>query len=102
LGYTSETWAMKVDIARLERTERMMVRWMCGAHLKSRKPNAELNGQLGIECLTNVVRQSRLWWFAGVERKDSDDWVSAGMSFEVNGVCDRGRGRKTWDECVKD
>jgi len=37
-----------------------------------------------------------------VERKDSDDWVSACRRFEVNAVRDRGRGRKTWDECVKD
>jgi len=35
-------------------------------------------------------------------RKDSDDWVSACSSFEVNGVRDRGRDRKTWGECVKD
>jgi len=36
LGYASETSAMKVeDMARLERMERMMVRWMCGVHLKS-------------------------------------------------------------------
>jgi len=29
------------------------------------------------------------------------DWVSACRSFEVNEVRDRGKGRKTWDECVK-
>jgi len=33
LGYVSETWAMKVkDMARFERTERTMVRWMCVVH----------------------------------------------------------------------
>jgi len=36
-----------------------------------------------------------------VERKDSDDCVSAGRRFEVNGVRDKGRGKKTWDECEK-
>jgi len=31
LGYDSEICAMKVeDIARLERTERIVARWMCG------------------------------------------------------------------------
>jgi len=40
---------MKVeDMARLERMEQMMVRWMCGVHLKSRMATAELNSQLGI------------------------------------------------------
>jgi hypothetical protein len=35
--YGSETWPMKKeDMQRLERTERMMVRWMCGVSLKNR------------------------------------------------------------------
>jgi len=97
--YASATWAMKLeDMARLERTERMMVRLMCGVHLNNR---AELNNRFGIECITDVIRRSRLRWFGHVEIKDSDDWVSACRSFEVNGVRYRGRGRKTWDECVK-
>ena len=38
LIYGTETWAMKADDLRsLERTERMMVRWMCGVSLKDRK-----------------------------------------------------------------
>ena len=41
-------------------------------------------------------------WFGHVERKDSDDWVSACRSFEVMGMRSRGRCRKTWDECVKE
>jgi len=36
-----------------------------------------------------------------VKRKYSDDWVSAFRCFEVNGVRERGRRRKTWDEYVK-
>jgi len=72
LGYTSDTWAMKVeDMARLERTELMMVRWMCGVHLESRTARAELNS---LECVTVVVRRRKLPWFARVERKESDDW----------------------------
>jgi len=56
LGYASETWAIKVeDMARLERTERMMVRWICGVHLKSRTASAKLNSRLGLECITDVV-----------------------------------------------
>src|SRR5260221_433675 len=46
--YGSETWAMKMeDMRRLERAERMMVRWMCGVTLKDRKTNEELLGRLG-------------------------------------------------------
>jgi len=57
--------------------ERIMVRWMCGVHLKIRTASAELNSRLGIECITAVVKQSRLRWFGQVEKKDSDDWFSA-------------------------
>ena len=36
--YGSETWAMKAeDMQRLERTERMMIRWMCGVRLSDEK-----------------------------------------------------------------
>jgi len=69
--------------------------------LKSRTASAELNSRLGSECNTNVVRRSRLWWFGLVERKEYDDWVSACRVFEVIEVRDRGRSKKTWDECVK-
>jgi len=36
-----------------------------------------------------------------VERENSDDWDSAYRRLKVNGVRDSGRGRTTWDECVK-
>jgi len=51
-----------------------MVRWMWGIHLKIRTDSAELNSVLGIECITDVVRQSRLQWFGHVERKDTDEF----------------------------
>ena len=38
LVYGSETWAMKAeDMQRLERTERMMIRWMCGVKLSGKQ-----------------------------------------------------------------
>jgi hypothetical protein len=100
LVYGSETWATKVeDMQKLERTERMMVRWMCGVRrgISSR----ELNLRLGIECVTDVVKRGRLRWFGHLERKPVDDWVSVCRNFEVEGVRGRGRGKKTWGECVR-
>ena len=74
LVYGSETWAMKAeDIQRLERTERMMNRWMCGVKLSDRKANAELLSWLGIESVSDVVRHGRLRWFRHVKRKEPDD-----------------------------
>ena len=43
LVYGSETWPVKVeDMQHLERTERMMVSWMCGVSLKSRMSSKKL------------------------------------------------------------
>jgi hypothetical protein len=101
--YGTETWAMKVDdMGRLGRTERMMVRWMCGVTLKDRKPSEELLERLGIECVSVIVRRGRLRWFGHVERMDAENWVSACRLMNVEGPRGRGRGRKTWQECVND
>ena len=49
LVYGSETWATKVeDMLRLERAERMMVRWTCGVSLKDRLRSEVLQQRLGI------------------------------------------------------
>jgi len=45
----------------------MMVRWMCGVHLKSRMAGVELDSRPGIERIADLVRQSRLCWFGHVE-----------------------------------
>ena len=100
--YGSETWAMKKDdMQRLERTERMMVRWMCGVTLKNRTSSAELNSRLGMEAVSDVVRRGRLRWFGHLERKSVNDWVSACRNVEVMGDKRKGRSKKTWGECVK-
>jgi hypothetical protein len=103
LIYGSETWPMKIaDLNRLERTERMMVRWMCGVSLKDRHSTVDLYQSLGIENVAEVVRRSRLRWFGHVERKDKDDVVSACRYLRVDGLRPRGRGQKKWAECVEE
>jgi hypothetical protein len=103
LVYGSETWAMKLDdVHRLERNEMVTVRWMCGVTLKDRKSNLELLQRLGIEGVGDVVRRGRLRWFGHVERKSKEDWVSKCRHLIVEGPRGKGRGRKTWSECVND
>ena len=59
--YGTETWAMNVEQGtRLERTEMKMVRWMCGVSLRDRVPSSELRDRLGIELVTDVVRQESI------------------------------------------
>ena len=79
-----------------------MVRWMCGVTLKDRKRIEDLLERLCIERIAGVVRRSRLRWFGHVERMSADNWVSACREIEVEGSRGRGRGKKTWQECVVD
>ena len=101
LVYGSETWAMKVvAMQRLLRTENNMVRWMSGVTLKDRRTHEELRQGLGIESVDRVVSRGRLRWYGHVERKNADDWVSKFRKLEVVGGIRKGRGKKTWIECV--
>ena len=54
------------DMQGLERTERLMVRWMCSVSLKDRIQSQKLN--LGVSSVTDVVRRGRLRWFGHLER----------------------------------
>ena len=101
--YGSETWAMKVeDRQRLERAERMMVRWMCGVTLNDKILLEELLSRVGVEPVGDIVRRGRLRWFGHVERKSEDDWVKRCLELEIAGKAGRGRGQKTWLECVNE
>ena len=87
LIYGTETWAMKADnLKSLERTERMMVRWMCGVSLKDRKRSEDLCNLLGINRVADVVRRGRLRWFGHPEHKSVDDWVSSCRRLVVEGA----------------
>src|SRR2546425_789497 len=89
-----------VDMQRLLRTENSMVRWMSGVTLKDRRTSEELKQRLGIESVDTVVSRGRLRWYGHVERKNADDWVSKCRSLKVVGGIRKGRGKKTWIECV--
>src|SRR5437867_13304205 len=90
----------KVDLQRLLRTENRMVRWMSGVTLKDRRTCEELRQGLGIESVERVVSRGRLRWYEHVKRKNADDWVSKCRKLEVVGGIRKGRGKKTWMECV--
>jgi hypothetical protein len=47
-----------------------------------------------------LVRRGRLRWFGHVECKSVDDWVSRCRNLVVAGHRSRGRGKKTWNECI--
>src|SRR6059036_3959364 len=73
---------------------------MSGVTLKDRRTSEELKQGLGIESVDRVVSRGRLRWYGHVERKNADDWVSKCRNLEVVGSIGKGRGKKTWIECV--
>src|SRR5213080_962493 len=101
--YGSETWPAKVeDMQHLERTERMMMRWMCGVRLKDRVASERLREQLVVDSVFDVVRVGRLRWFGHVMRKSDDEWVKKCQSIELVSKTSRGRSKKIWRVCNKD
>ena len=81
----------KDDLNRLRRTERAMVRWMCGVTLQERVRMEELMLRLGIEKVEDRVKQGRLRWFGHVEWKEKGDWVSDCRGLKVGERGGRGR-----------
>jgi len=58
----SVTWPVrKENMVALQRAEMRMVRWMCGIKVKDRFPSKELREILGIDDITLVLQQNRLW-----------------------------------------
>ena len=88
----SETWPMKVEHElKMNRTEMSMIRWMCGVKLNEGKKSEEL---IGLEPVSLMIKKSRLRWFGHVERKDDNDWVKRCITWEVEGIRQRGRQKK--------
>ena len=87
---------------KLNRTEMIMIRWMCGVKLNKRKKTEELRELLGLEPVSLMIKKSKKWrWFGHVERKDDNDRVKRCITWEVEGIRQRGRPKKTWWDCVK-
>ena len=74
---------------------------MCGVKLKDRKKSEELRELLGLESISLMIIKSRLRRFGHVERKDDNDWVKRCIMWEVKGIRQTGRLKKTCCDCVK-
>ena len=48
-----------------------------------------------LEPVSLMIKKSRLTWFGHVERKDDNDWVKRCITWEVEGIRQRGRPKKT-------
>jgi len=48
-----------------------------------------------------MIIKSRLRWFEHVERKDDNNWFKRCITWEVEGIRQKGRPKKTWWDSFK-
>ena len=90
-------------MAILRRTERAMVRSMCGVKLVDSKKMEELMEMLGLKkTLDKMAKANKVRWYGHVIRRDDDNILKRAMMMEVNGQQKRGRLKMTWKRQVKE
>ena len=100
----SETGCLREnEMVILRRTERAMVRSMCGVKLVDRKNTEELMKMLGLkETLDKMAKANGVRWYGHVVRRDDESILKKAMMFEVNGPRKRGRPKQTWNKQVEE
>ena len=84
-------------MAILRRTERAMVRAMCGAKLMEKKRTEDLMEMLGLkETVVQMAKANGVRWYGDVLRRDDGHVLRKALEFEVKGKKKRGRPKKTW------
>ena len=92
--YGSETWCLKEsEMAILRRSERAMMRSMCGLKLMDRKKMEEMLGLK--ETLDGMAKAKGVRWYGHVIRRDDDNILKKATMLEVNGKRKRGRPKMT-------
>ena len=90
-------------MAILKRTERAMVRSMCGVTLVDRKNAEELMEMLGLKkTLDRMAKANEVRWYGHVIRREDDNILNKAMVIEVNGQRKRERPKMTWKRQVEE
>ena len=85
------------------RTERAMVRSMCGVKLVNRKNMEKLIEMLGLkETLDRMAQANGVKWHGHVIRRDDNNILKKAMMLEVNEKRKRGRPEMTWRRQVEE
>ena len=85
--YGSETWCLKEnEKAILRRTERAMVRAMCGQKVVDRKTTKEQMDMLGLkETIDRLAIANGVRWYGHVLRRDDNSVLRVALNLEVSG-----------------
>ena len=102
--YGSETWCMgENEMALLRRTERAMVRAMCGVKLMDKNRTEVLMERLGLEeSVVQMAKANAVRWYGHVLRNEDGHVLRRALDFEVKGRRKRGRPKKTWRKQVEE
>ena len=102
--YGSETWCQKENEKTiLRRTERALVRAMCGQKVVDRKTSEEQMGMLGLnETIERFATVNGVRWHGHVLRRDDDSVLRVALNLKVSGKRKRGRPKKTWRKQVEE
>ena len=74
------------EMANLRRTEKAMIRAMCGVEIIEKRRSQELMSLLGLkDTLDGLARLSEVRWYGHVLRRDSGDVLRRALNFEVEG-----------------
>ena len=81
----------------MRRTERAMLRAMCGVRLIEKKSSGELMDRLGLdETIDRLAKASAVRWYGHVLRRGEDDVLQRTLNVEAEGNRKRGRPKTTW------
>ena len=104
IPYGSEAWCLKENEKPiLRRTERAMVRAMCGQKVVDRKTTKKQMDMLGLkETINRLATVNGVRWYGHVLRRDDDSVLRVALDLEVSGNRKRARPKKTWKKQVED
>ena len=89
-------------MAVLRRTERAMVREMCGAKQMEKKRTEDLMKMLGLKkTVVQMAKANGMRWYGHVLRRDDGHVLRKALEFEVKGKMKQGRPKKTWKTQVE-
>ena len=98
--YGSETWCLRVsEMAILRKTDRAMVKSMCGIKLVDRKNTEMLDLK---KTLDRMAKANGVRWYGHVIRREDDNILKEALMMEVNGQRKRGRPKMTWKRQVEE
>ena len=102
--YGSEKWCLKEsDMGILRRTEKSMVRAMCGVQLKDRERSTDLMFMLGLkETMDQLTMANSVHWYGDVLRREGGHILRRALYLEAEGQRKKVRLKRTWKKQVEE